>query len=325
MDEVYGTTAASSLDQLTLCFGDGSTQPIGRMTRVWTADKTTSISTYVATHTYAGPGTYTVSSSLANRSTVRNIGSAADQLTMLLYTTFSTGSPNRTPTLTYPENGFQAATNQRLILPLSTTDDEGDSLVYNLTRPATTVGTDTCSHQTVSPYQYPNDVARQGTYTLTNRTGVITWNAPVEQGNYSLAMTVEEYRSGLLISQTSIEITLLVVDKPGTPGLVPPYLPALEGNGLVTALPSYSDSNLTLTVFPNPVDDRLQVVVQSSSPTLATVRLMDATGRLLHELSFKRPARRHEQVISLDSLTPGTYIVQADVNGQKLVKKVVKK
>jgi hypothetical protein len=90
-------------------------------------------------------------------------------------------------------------------------------------------------------------------------------------------------------------------------------------------LPEYRNSNLTLTVFPNPVDDRLQVVVQSSNPTLATIRLMDASGRLLHELSFKRLARRHEQVISLDSLTPGTYLVQADVNGRHLLEKIVKK
>jgi hypothetical protein len=323
LDGVYGTTAANSLDQLLLCFGDGSTQSIVRTSRLWTDDKTVSINTYVVTHTYAGPGTYTVSSSLANRSTARNIGTAGDQLPMLLYTTFSTGSANGTPTLLFPENGFQAATSQRLVLPLGATDTEGDSLVYSLARPMTAA--DACSRQFVSPYQYPNDVARQGTYTLASRTGVLTWDAPVEQGNYSLALTIGEYRNGLLISQTAIELGLLVVDRPGAPGLIPPYLPALEGNGLVTALPHYSDSNLTLTVFPNPVDDRLQVVVQSSSPTLATIRLLDANGRLLHELPFKRLARRHEQVISLDSLMPGTYIVQADVNGQKLVEKIVKK
>lgn len=325
LDEVYGTTAANSLDQLSLCFGDGSMQSVTRLSRVWSSDKTTSINTYVVTHTYAGPGTYTVSSALTNRSSTRNIGTATEQAPMVLYTTFSTANPNQTPTLVYPENGFQAATSQRLVLPLSTTDDEGDSLVYSLARPVTTVGTDACTRQSVSAYQYPNDVARRGTYALANRTGVLTWDAPVEQGNYSLALTVSEYRNGLFISQTAVELTLLVVYRPGTPGLIPPYQPALEGTGLVTALHEYRDSNLTLTVFPNPVDDQLQVVVQSSNSTRATIRLMDASGRLLHELSFKRPAHRHEQVISLDSLMPGTYLIQADVNGQKLLEKIVKK
>ncbi|WP_080236549.1 T9SS type A sorting domain-containing protein [Spirosoma rigui] len=325
LDEVYGTTAANSLNQLSLCFGDGSSQSIVRTARVWNADRTTSINTYQVTHTYAGPGTYTVSSSLANRSPVRNIGTTADQLPIVLYTTFSTGRLNRTPAFVYPNNGLQAALNQRLTLPLSTTDDEGDSLVYSLWRPITTVGADICTRQSVSDYQYPNDVARRGTYTLDKRRGILTWDAPVEQGNYSLALTVDEYRNGLFISQTVIELTLQVVDRPGTPGVIPPYQPALESNGLVTALPEYRDSNLTLTVFPNPVDDRLQVVVQTSNPTLATIRLMDASGRLLHELPFKRLARRHEQVISLDSLTPGTYLVQTDVNGQQLLEKIIKK
>jgi hypothetical protein len=220
LDEVYGTTAVNSLDQVSLCFGDGSIQSGIRGSRVLSSDKTTSINTYVITHTYAGPGTYTVSSALANRSSVRNIGTTDDQLSMLLYTTFTTGSANGSPTLLFPQNGLQAATSQRLVLPLSATDREGDSLVYSLARPVTTVGTGACTRQPVSAYQFPNDVTRRGTYTVANSTGILTWDAPVEQGNYSLAIHIDEYRNGLLISQTAVELALLVVDQPGTPGLV---------------------------------------------------------------------------------------------------------
>ncbi|MBC3786117.1 T9SS type A sorting domain-containing protein [Spirosoma utsteinense] len=325
LDEVQGSVATAGLDQLSLCFGDGSTQSVVRTSRVWMNDKTISINTYRITHTFAGPGTYTLSTALQTRSMSRNIPGLTDQYPLVLYTTLSTGGSNQTPTLTVPETGFQAATNQRLVFPLETIDTEGDSLVYSLTRPRTTVGTDVCSRQLVESYQYPNDVARQGTFTLANRTGIITWDTPVEQGNYSLAITVSEYRNGIQISQSLIEVSLVVVDRPGLPGTIPPYEPALEGNGPVTGLTDYRDDAVQLTVFPNPVDDRLQVVVQSSNPTRATIRLMDVSGRLLHELPFKRLARRHEQMISLDSLTPGTYLVQVDVNGKKLSEKVVKK
>ena len=137
-------------------------------------------------------------------------------------------------------------------------------------------------------------------------------------------MTVGEYRSGILISQTLIDVSLSVVDRPGTPGVIPPYEPARESS-LVTALPNYRDEDLTLTVFPNPVEDRLQVVIQTSNPATARTRLIDSNGRILHEITFGRLARQHEQVISLDSLTPGVYVLRAETGGQTLVQKVIKK
>ena len=323
-DEVQGNSASNDSGQILLCLGDGSTRPVVRLTRFWTTDRLTSINTYRLVHTYAGPGTYTLTTALTNRTSAKNI-TEADQVPMTLATTFSTGSGvNQTPALVFPETGFLAATNQRVDLPLKTTDAEGDSLVYNLTRPLTNSADNTCTGRIVMTHQYPNDLTRRGTFKLDNRTGNLTWDAPVEQGNYSVAITVGEYRSGLLISQTLLEVSLVVVDRPGTPGVIPPYEPALEG-GVVTDLTSYRDEDVTLSVFPNPVDDRLQVVVQTSSPATARMQLLDGSGRTLHELTFGRLARRHEQVISMGSLTPGLYLLRAKVGDRTLTRKVMKK
>lgn len=324
-DEVRGGAASGQAEAITLCFGDGSTQVVDRTARIFTSDRTTSTSVYRVVHTYAGPGTYTLSTALANRTIARNLtGSDANGL-MTLTTTFTTnGGSNHTPALDFPTNGYLAATNRRLVLLLNTTDAEGDSLVHSLTRPLTSESATACSSRAVTAYQYPNDLTRRGTFRIDSRSGTLTWDAPVEPGNYSVAVTVREYRRGLLISQTQFEISLVVADQPGTPGTVPPYEPALEG-GIVTGTESYGDEDVRLTVFPNPVDDRLQVVVQSRNSAPAVIRLIDANGRTLHELAFKRPARQHEQVISLESLTPGTYVVRAEVGGRSLVRKVVKK
>lgn len=325
LDEIQGRSAVADSDLLSLCLGDGTTQRITRTSRIFTSDRTTSVNTYRLVHTYAGPGNYTLSTTLPNRTLTRNIAGLSDQEPMTLTNTFSTDTGlNQTPTLLFPETGFQFATNQRLVFPLQTTDAEGDSLTYSLTRPLTNTANNTCVARPVATYQYPNDVARQGTYKLDNRTGNLTWEAPVEQGNYSVAITVGEYRNGILISQTLIEVSLVVVDRPGTPGVIPPYEPALEG-GLVTAVSDYRDEDITLTVFPNPVDDRLQVVVSTSNPTTARMQLLDGNGRTLHDINFGRLARRHEQVISMDSLTPGLYVLRAKVGDRTLVRKVVKR
>ncbi|GAB3641457.1 T9SS type A sorting domain-containing protein [Spirosoma arcticum] len=324
LDGPQGTNSTTSDDQVSLCLGDGSTQSVVRLARVLSTDRTTSINTYRLVHTYAGPGTYTLTTTLSNRTAAKNI-TGAEELPMTLTTTFSTTNGiNRTPTLLFPENGFLVATNQQLNFPLQTTDAEGDSLVYALTRPLTSSANNACTGRAVATYQYPNDLTRRGTFTLANRTGNLTWNAPVESGNYSVAVTVGEYRNGLLISQTLIEVSLVVVDRPGTPGVIPPYEPALEG-GVVTALPGYRDEDITLSVFPNPVDDRLQVVVQTSNPATARIQLLDSNGRTLHEMTFGRLTRRHEQVISMGSLTPGFYVLHAKVGDRTLTRKVVKK
>jgi hypothetical protein len=320
-----GSAASMGENSITLCLGDGSSQEVLRQSRRITTDGLLSISTYRLVHTYAGPGTYTLTTALVGRTTARNIAGATEHDRLALTTTFSTNTgPNQTPTLVLPATGLQAATNQPLILPLNTTDAEGDSLAYSLTRPLISSATITCSSRPVATYQYPNDLTRRGIYNLNNRTGNLTWDAPVEPGNYSVAMTVGEYRSGILISQTLIDVSLSVVDRPGTPGVIPPYEPARESS-LVTALPNYRDEDLTLTVFPNPVEDRLQVVIQTSNPATARTRMIDSNGRILHEITFGRLARQHEQVISLGSLTPGVYVLRAETGGQTLVQKVIKK
>lgn len=325
LDGPQGTNSTTGDDQVSLCLGDGTTQSVVRLARVLSTDRTTSINTYRLVYTYAGPGTYTLTTTLPSRTPVRNSNSSVEQGPMTLATTFSTTNGiNRTPTFLFPENGFLAATNRRLVLPLQTTDDEGDSLIYTLTRPLTSSADQACTGRAVATYQYPNDLTRRGTFTLANRTGNLMWDAPVEQGNYSVAITVGEYRNGILISLTQIEVLLTVIDRPGTPDPIPPYEPALEG-GVVTALPDYQQEDIELTVFPNPVDDRLQIVVQTSNPATARIQLMDGSGRTLHDITFGRLTRRHEQVISMGSLTPGFYVLRARVGDRTLTRMLVKK
>ncbi len=322
---VFGDETSSIIitGNVILCFGDGSSpQQLTSSSKVFSPDKKTSISVYRTTHTYTGPGTYTLATSLVNRTNVLNLPTAS-QLSMTLTTTFVTGTV-QTPTLLIPETGFTAPLNQRYVLPFSSADFTGDSLSYSLVKPLTRQSNNDCAGTVAPGYQYPNDLARQGTYVLNNRTAILIWDAPTRQGYYSAAITVREYRDGVVISQTQFEFFITVIDTPGTPAVIPPYQPATE-TGIITAIPDYRDEAVTLTTFPNPVEDRLQVIIQSSSPAPATLRLTDVNGRVLHELTFKKAARQHEQVISLVGVSSGIYLLRVEVGGRSLVRKVVKK
>ncbi|MFD2572806.1 T9SS type A sorting domain-containing protein [Spirosoma soli] len=324
-DGVAGAAAASNIESISICFGDGTSASATRTAAVASTDRRFTINTYRIAHTYPGPGTYVIATSIANRTAVRNLVNA-DQFAFALTTTISVNSSilNHTPTFNATPNSFLVGVGQQAIIPFTATDADGDSLVYTLARSLTSSTTNQCSPQPASSFSFPNDLTRRGTFKLNSRTGEIVWNTPVEEGGYSIAVTVNEYRNGALISRTIEEIVVFAVDQPGTPGVVPPYEPASDGQ-VITALPEYNDQAVTLTVFPNPVEDRLQVVIQTASQTVASIQLLDATGRRLHELTFKRMARQHEQVISMESLSAGTYMLRAEVNGRSLVRKVVKK
>jgi hypothetical protein len=321
---MQSSPAADQADSYNVCFGDGSSSVAPRQSRTFSSDKTLTINTYRITHNYAGPGTYTLTATVLNRTIVKNITNAETQL-FAISTTITTTTPNQSPTPGLPSSGFRIGANQKATLSLKATDADGDSLVYGLAKALT--GSNACSGQVLSSYRFPNDLTQRGIFKLNNRTGDLVWDAPTELGYYSTALTINEYRNGNLISQTTQEITLIVDDLPGTPSAIPPYEPAIEGTfgGIVTATTSYPDSDILLTTFPSPVDDRLQVVIQSSNPTTATVQLTDLNGRKLHELSFNRAGRQHEQVISMSSLTTGFYVLQAEIGGRILVRKIMKR
>lgn len=321
-----GKVASDNATSLTVCFGDGQTGTIPRSSRTFFNNNLLSINSYRTVHTYAGPGTFTISTAQLNRTGSLNIpASSTQQEPLTLTTTFLTNAVlNQTPALSIPSTGFQVGINQHVVVPLSATDAENDSLVYGLARPLTSPGNDLCSNRLVSTYQFPNDLAHQGTFKLNSRTGGLTWDVPTQLGYFSVAITVSEYRNGVLISQTNEEIPLIAEDKPGTPGVLPPYEPAQAG-ALVTALPDYHDEAVALSVFPNPVDDQLQVVLQTRNLTQATIQLLDVNGRILRQSAAKPLARQHEQQISMGNLSSGTYLLRASVDGHSLMQKVIKK
>ncbi len=115
------TAATDQMTSLTICFGDGSPNAIAtRISRQFLqSDKTVSIGVYQLTHTYAGPGTYAVTTSLSGRTQAHNIPAPNTFGTLLLKTVILANSTiNRTPVLSVPETGFQIGVGQRVVFRL---------------------------------------------------------------------------------------------------------------------------------------------------------------------------------------------------------------
>jgi hypothetical protein len=321
------SVATSELTSSPICFGDGTTATVPRKSlTTLTTDGQLAAAVFETTHTYAGAGTYTLLLALTNRSPQINAPSTIDSQPLTLTTTILIDNilTNQTPLPSIPATSLTLSVNQRAVLSLRATDADGDSLVYRLAQPLTSSNISSCSSSGLNGYIFPNDVTRQGTFTLNSRTGELVWNAPVRQGRYTLAIYIDEYRNGIPLSRTVQEIPLTVEDRSGTPATIPAYEPASTA-GLVTAVTEPRDATMQLSVFPNPVEENLQVVVQSNSPASVVIQLFDANGRLMHRLGSRTAVRRHEQVIGMGSLSAGTYLIRADVAGRILTEKVVKK
>ena len=79
-----------------------------------------------------------------------------------------------------------------------------------------------------------------------------------------------------------------------------------------------------MTVTPNPVTDRVSVRITSDVATSVNIRIIDAVGQVLYQ--SKQQLVKGENVIYINSLSnaaQGMYLVQAIVDGEKLIQKIV--
>ncbi|QHT68507.1 hypothetical protein GXP67_18590 [Rhodocytophaga rosea] len=102
--------------------------------------------------------------------------------------------------------------NKALTADLSSIDPDGDSLVYKLITPMQN------AWRNVEGYRSPEFLCTDCTFTLNPQTGQLTWNKPVLQGAYAIAVMVEEWRKipgtsqSLRMGYTIKDILLVISD-----------------------------------------------------------------------------------------------------------------
>ena len=200
----YTKTGGQSNDadrcELTLHFGDGQKDTIQRVNGVSQGDcphfgeplgNNTKRNVYRTTHTYPGVGTYRVHMQDQNRNAgVKNIPSSDNvwfYIESEIVIDVSSGG-NTAPTLQNApiDNGCEGEVYYH---NPGAVDPDGDSLVYSLVKCKTFNG------QTIPGFQFPNNVSGQPeSLTIDARTGTLTWDSPQEQGEYNIAIRIEEWR-----------------------------------------------------------------------------------------------------------------------------------
>ena len=236
-DERNGRPAADDANEANFCFGDGTTARVDRLSRRLINGGTSSINVYRTTHTYPGPGSYTISAVVPNRNDgTKNLGGAGSSLEIRFYvsTTIFINQRlglNSTPRLlnTPLDSG---RVGQRFCHNPAAFDPDGDSLAYRLSIPQDTPGETGCRGRNIPAYQDPTRFSRTSetggtpSFAIDARTGELCWDAPGEEGQYNFAFIVEEWRNGVLIGEVTRDMQIIVLDQPNKRPLIAP-LPEL--------------------------------------------------------------------------------------------------
>lgn len=194
-------------DSILVYYGDGISNILARTGSSGTSNYT--ISTFIANHSYPGPGIYEVTCSLNNWDNgYLNIPNSSN-IPLFLMTRININSTIGSNSVPIGTGTFvdSAIVGQPYIYNPSLWDSDGDSLVYKLTA---------CLGDNGSPipgYTYPYATLY---FKMDSISGDINWNTPLGVGLYAIAYIVEEWRLNnsiyILISQTIRQMTIVVKD-----------------------------------------------------------------------------------------------------------------
>lgn len=257
---------------------------------------------YSITHTYAGTGTYLITSSDPNRNAgVHNIPNSVNipfHLESLLIISSSTGS-NSSPVLTNAPID-QATIGVCFYHNVGAVDADGDSLSYEIT--PCRVG----NGQTIPGYSYP-DAGFNGTFTINPLTGLLTWCSPQFLDEYNIAIIVKEWR------KNSSGIPQLI-------GYVLRDMQVLVKYGVV----GVSETTLSKSPFfyPNPATNLVTVNLGTNVSGNEQVTLYSSDGRVVLKLANER--KNDTVIVDLKNLPTGVYFLQIQTTSGPVSGKLIK-
>jgi hypothetical protein len=317
-----GQSASDAQTSVTVCFGDGRTADLQRVSLNRNSNDNYSVGVYEGSHTYAASGTYQISASVSNRSTFLNLPNA-NLTTLFLWTVINTQISNNTPVLAHPP--LYAGIRQIFSIDLNPTTPENDSISISL-QVASRPSPGSCGvRMEEAAYFYPNDLTRTGTLKVDPQNKTLTWNAPERAGNYLYSFVVREWRNGIVISESYHESTIIVSDRGGETVQVPEYEPA---GTLVTAVkPTQSVSpeiSLRVEAYPIPTENYLTFKVYAKNRSLITVQLLNIQGQVVKETTSSEASVLYQDEFDLSRLNKGVYILRAATATHSVTQKVIR-
>jgi gliding motility-associated-like protein len=208
------TSTQADRDSVRVYWGDGSFEFVYRVNGEGTPlANNRKLNYYVASHTYPGRATYTISMMDPNRNGgILNVNPPnSEGVPFYIEATYTFLNPqfqgyNNTAILLQPPIDF-ACVGQRFIHNPNAYDPDGDSLAFEFVVPLQDSG------QNVPNYIWPQQIAPglNNVMTLDPITGDLEWISPQIAGEYNIAIKVKEYRGGSLISSFIRDMQILVL------------------------------------------------------------------------------------------------------------------
>ncbi|MCX6305910.1 MAG: gliding motility-associated C-terminal domain-containing protein [Bacteroidetes bacterium] len=191
-------------DYLTINWGDGTSSEIKRDTIRYLPDEIT-YNRYSGQHEFRGTSTYTISCEDPNRNGgIINIPNSINT-PLFIYSELTIspfiGGYDNSPVLLIPpvDNG---CVNQVFYHNPGAYDPDGDSLSYKLVPCRGALG------QVIPGYTYPG---ASTSLTLDPVTGDLIWDSPQQQGEYNIAIMVEEWRNRVKIGSVLRDMQIIVL------------------------------------------------------------------------------------------------------------------
>ena len=207
----YAPSPANRLE-LPVSWGDGTSSivPITDAGHVLIPNTDYYFNTYIATHTYPGPGVYEILMEDPNRNQgVNNIPNSVNVIFSIKTTMLvsdNVGS-NNTPVLLNPPID-KAARGHIFIHNPAAFDPDGDSISYAIT---------VCTGANGEPIEGYTLPPSTDTLIIDEVRGDLIWNTPLEVGVYNIAILVEEWRNNVRIGRIARDMQIDVYETDNNP------------------------------------------------------------------------------------------------------------
>jgi gliding motility-associated-like protein len=202
-------------DYLTITWDDGYSSQIPRVSEIPLPNDIT-FNRYIGQHTFAGPGSFTISCEDPNRNGgILNIPNSIN-VPLFIYSELIIspflGNFDNSPVLLIPpvDNG---CVDQPFYHNPGAYDPDGDSLSYKLVPCRGAQGL-VIPGYTLPPTAPPNIIH------LDSVTGDFVWNTPPQQGEYNIAILVEEWRNGVKIGSVLRDMQIIIAACNNTPPVI---------------------------------------------------------------------------------------------------------
>ena len=228
-------------DYLQINWGDGTSGLIQR-TQISNLPDTISYNRYLGQHTYPGPSDYVISCEDPNRNSgILNIPNSVN-IPMFVYSELTISpymSYDNSPILLVPPVD-NACVGQPFYHNPGAYDPDGDSLSYKLV---------TCLGMNGMPIPgytlpYPANSCQ-----INPLTGDFSWISPVQQGEYNIAILIEEWRNGTRIGSVERDMQINVVSCNNRPPVVDSIADTCVEAGHILSFPVRAHDPDTLDVI----------------------------------------------------------------------------